>query len=70
MRLRAEIAWLGRFSLVSDPCNNALHGREFQLIQEMTPLTQSLDKDPMPRIVLPISWEESLDQDGALARAV
>ena len=32
-----------------------LHGREFWLIQETTPQTQTLEKDPMPRIVLPIS---------------
>ena len=47
-----------------------LHGREFWLIQQTTPQTQKLEKDPMPRIMLPISWEEALDQDGVLAKAV
>ena len=47
-----------------------LHGREFWLIQETTPQTQTMGKDPLPRIVLPISWEEAVDQDGVLAMAV
>ncbi len=42
-------------------------GSEFWLIQEYRPVTHTSDKDPMPKIVLPISWEETVAEDGVLS---